>query len=193
MTTRALVLTTFAVAVIVMVTGLGPQEKVISPPAATAATTAWDVQLAAVPFPMTVVGSVASRRTLAGDSLAVPGLAVAGFAVAGFAVAGFTFALAAARAAETGLAVVPQAETAIAAATATSSTGALRMHRMGSHASRRAGDRMGVFAYFATGRKGAPALSPADRGRAAKRPAAIAARPWRRGVSAPGCHTQCLR
>jgi hypothetical protein len=191
-----------------MVTGLGPQEKVISPPAATAATTAWDVQLAAVPFPMTVVGSVASRRTLAGDSLAVPGLAVAGlavagfavagfavagFAVAGFAVAGFTFALAAARAAETGLAVVPQAETAIAAATATSSTGALRMHRMGSHASRRAGDRMGVFAYFATGRKGAPALSPADRGRAAKRPAAIAARPWRRGVSAPGCHTQCLR
>jgi hypothetical protein len=53
MTTRALVMRTFAVFFIVMVTGLAPQENVITPPAATAATTARDVQLAAVPSPTT--------------------------------------------------------------------------------------------------------------------------------------------
>jgi hypothetical protein len=36
-----------------IVTGFGPQENVITPPDATASTTAWDVQLAGVPFPIT--------------------------------------------------------------------------------------------------------------------------------------------
>ncbi|GIE86021.1 hypothetical protein Are01nite_25010 [Actinoplanes regularis] len=42
---------TLAVAVIVMVTGAGPQSKVMMPPAATAFTTAAEVQLAGVPLP----------------------------------------------------------------------------------------------------------------------------------------------
>src|SRR5215212_6794845 len=50
-TTRELVFTTFAVAVIVIVTGLLPQLNRMIPPLATAATTALDVQLAAVPVP----------------------------------------------------------------------------------------------------------------------------------------------
>jgi hypothetical protein len=45
-----------AVLVSVIVTGAGPQENVMIPPAATAATTAEDVQLAAVPVPTTLVG-----------------------------------------------------------------------------------------------------------------------------------------
>ncbi len=40
----------------VIVTGLGPQLKVMIPPLATARTTAWEVQLAAVPRPITRVG-----------------------------------------------------------------------------------------------------------------------------------------
>src|ERR1700742_313535 len=55
-TTSVLVLRTLAVAVMAMVTGLGPQENVITPPAATASTTAWDVQLAGVPSPITWSG-----------------------------------------------------------------------------------------------------------------------------------------
>src|ERR1700749_1060298 len=55
-TTSVLVLRTLAVASMVMVTGAGPQEKVITPPAATASTTAWDVQLAVVPSPITWSG-----------------------------------------------------------------------------------------------------------------------------------------
>ena len=121
-TTRALVLRTFAVAVIVMVTGPGPQEKVIMPPAATAATTACDVQLAAVPSPMTRAGTEPPDGEVG------------------------AFPLAAARDAATGWAIVPHAETAIVEATAIRSTAALRMHRMGPHASRGAGDRMGVSA-----------------------------------------------
>ena len=49
----ALVLRTLAVAVITMVTGRGPQENAITPPAATAWTTACDVQLPGVPWPTT--------------------------------------------------------------------------------------------------------------------------------------------
>lgn len=56
MTTWLLALRTFAVAVILIVTGAAPQENVITPPAATAETTAADVQLAAVPLPTTCVG-----------------------------------------------------------------------------------------------------------------------------------------
>jgi hypothetical protein len=48
-TTSALVLRTLAVTCITIVTGAGPQSKVITPPLATAATTAPDVQLAGVP------------------------------------------------------------------------------------------------------------------------------------------------
>ena len=55
-TTRWLVFTTFAVAFIVIVTGFGPQLKVITPPLATALTTAAEVQLAGVPLPMTRFG-----------------------------------------------------------------------------------------------------------------------------------------
>ena len=56
----------FAVAAIKMVTGFGPQLKVITPPLATAATKAAEVQLAGVPVPTTVVG----LATLAGCAAA---------------------------------------------------------------------------------------------------------------------------
>jgi hypothetical protein len=46
----------FAVCIIVIVTGSGPQLKVMTPPMATAWTTAAEVQLAAVPSPMTWSG-----------------------------------------------------------------------------------------------------------------------------------------
>ncbi|MBB5959495.1 hypothetical protein FHS29_006116 [Saccharothrix tamanrassetensis] len=63
---------TFAVAVIAMVTGSGPQSNVTTPPAATAATTASDVQLAAVPLPTTVVGLELSSGPASGGTSAVP-------------------------------------------------------------------------------------------------------------------------
>jgi hypothetical protein len=66
------VLRTFAVARIVIVTGRGPQEKVITPPALTAATTALDVQLAAVPWPTTRVGCEVSAARAAGGTKAWP-------------------------------------------------------------------------------------------------------------------------
>jgi hypothetical protein len=60
-------LTIFAVAAIGMVTGAAPHRKVITPPAATAATTAADVQLAAVPVPITRSGrEVSTARGSAG-------------------------------------------------------------------------------------------------------------------------------
>src|SRR4029453_9366886 len=55
-----LALRTFAVAFMVIVTGSGPQLNVITPPAATADTTASDVQLAGVPVPITRVGRLVS-------------------------------------------------------------------------------------------------------------------------------------
>ena len=67
-TTCELVFTTLAVACMVMVTGAGPQEKVMMPPAATAATTAADVQLAGVPLPMTRVGCEVSTACAAGGT-----------------------------------------------------------------------------------------------------------------------------
>ena len=48
--------TTFAVAFIKIVTGLGPQSNVMMPPSATAFTTAADVQPAGVPWPITWFG-----------------------------------------------------------------------------------------------------------------------------------------
>src|SRR5690348_2510798 len=66
-TTSELVLRTLAVACIMIVTGLAPQLKVITPPLATAATTAPDVQLAAVPLPITWSGwEVSTGRPAAG-------------------------------------------------------------------------------------------------------------------------------
>lgn len=55
-TTSGRLLNTLAVCVMVIVTGSAPQLKVMTPPCATAFTTAADVQLAGVPLPITVVG-----------------------------------------------------------------------------------------------------------------------------------------
>jgi hypothetical protein len=55
-TTTGLVFMTLAVALILMVTGLGPHENRMIPPARTAARTAAEVQLAGVPRPMTRLG-----------------------------------------------------------------------------------------------------------------------------------------
>ena len=66
-TTCRLVFTTLAVAVMVIVTGLGPQLKLMIPPLATARTTAREVQLAAVPRPITRVGwAVLTARPASG-------------------------------------------------------------------------------------------------------------------------------
>jgi hypothetical protein len=55
---------TLAVALILMVTGFGPQENRMIPPARTAATTAAEVQLAAVPRPTTRLGWALSTGPL---------------------------------------------------------------------------------------------------------------------------------
>jgi hypothetical protein len=61
--------TILAVAAIVMVIGSGPQANVMMPPRATALTTAADVQLAGVPFPITHVGvDVSTARASAGTA-----------------------------------------------------------------------------------------------------------------------------
>jgi hypothetical protein len=68
-----------------MVTGAGPHEKVMIPPAATAATTAAEVQLAAVPVPMTRVGcdvSTGSPATGTGTAPEVLPTGAAGTAAA---------------------------------------------------------------------------------------------------------------
>src|SRR4051794_15290609 len=58
-----------------MVTGLRPHEKRMRPPLATAATTAADVQPAAVPLPMTRVGrDVSTARASAGTAAWPAGL-----------------------------------------------------------------------------------------------------------------------
>jgi hypothetical protein len=78
-TTRRLVLRTSAVASIVIVTGRGPQLKVITPPAATAATTACEVQPAGVPSPMTWSGwLVLTGRPAAGTNAWPAGFPAAG-------------------------------------------------------------------------------------------------------------------
>src|SRR4029453_10385499 len=59
MTTSRRVLRTFAVARMRIVTGLGPHENLIRPPARTAATTAAEGQLRGVPLPITRVGVAA--------------------------------------------------------------------------------------------------------------------------------------
>src|SRR5580700_1384561 len=64
--------TMFAVCVIVIVTGSGPQLKVMTPPMATAWTTAAEVQLAAVPSPMTWSGWAVLTAWPAGGTEAWP-------------------------------------------------------------------------------------------------------------------------
>ena len=77
-------LRTFAVAFIVIVIGSGPQLNVMMPPAATAATTASEVQLAALPLPMTRVGfEVSTARASAGTAALPFGLPAGGPATAG--------------------------------------------------------------------------------------------------------------
>ncbi|GGN62282.1 hypothetical protein GCM10010112_20280 [Actinoplanes lobatus] len=61
--------------VMVIVTGCGPQSKVIRPPAATAFTTAAEVQLAGVPLPIVRSGRlVSTARAVAGTVAFPPGL-----------------------------------------------------------------------------------------------------------------------
>jgi len=66
------VLTTLAVASSVIVTGAAPQANVTIPPAATAATTAADVQLAGLPVPTTRVGCEVSTARASAGTLACP-------------------------------------------------------------------------------------------------------------------------
>jgi hypothetical protein len=61
-----------AVAAIVITTGAEPHEKVITPPLATAATTAAEVQLPALPLPTTVVGCEVSTACPAAGTAACP-------------------------------------------------------------------------------------------------------------------------
>ena len=63
---------TLAVAAIVMVTGAGPHANRMIPPLATALTTAADVQLAAVPSPITRVGCVVSTGPASAGIAALP-------------------------------------------------------------------------------------------------------------------------
>ena len=72
-TTIGEVLTTFAVSVITMVTGSGPQLNVMIPPSATASTTACDVQLAGVPVPITRSGCEVSTGRASSGSGTPPG------------------------------------------------------------------------------------------------------------------------
>src|SRR5262245_15904220 len=65
-------LRTFAVAAIVIVTGSGPQLNVMIPPAATALTSAFDVQLAGEPVPMTWFGCEVSTARASAGMLAWP-------------------------------------------------------------------------------------------------------------------------
>ena len=63
---------TLAVSSSVIVTGAGPHANVMTPPCATASTTAADVQLAAVPSPTTRSGCDVSTACASGGTGAVP-------------------------------------------------------------------------------------------------------------------------
>jgi hypothetical protein len=71
-TTVELVLRTLAVAFMVIVTGSGPQSKVMIPPWATALTTAAEVQPAGVPLPMVRFGLLVSTARAAAGIAAPP-------------------------------------------------------------------------------------------------------------------------
>src|SRR4051794_24759182 len=79
MTTGPVLLKTFAVAVRVIVAGAAPQLNVITPPFATAATNASEVQLSGVPVPMTVFGFAMLSACASGGTTHLPfGLPAAG-------------------------------------------------------------------------------------------------------------------
>src|SRR5437763_3046511 len=130
-------LRTFAVADIDIVTGAGPHANVMMPPAATATTTATDVQLSGVPVPTTRVGwDVSTARASAGTVAAPAGLpggaAVVGPGTDG---AGVTAAaadpLAAAAEAGPGAGLGARCGEPQPASTATSTTGTARRIRIG--------------------------------------------------------------
>src|SRR5882672_877710 len=77
-------LKTFAVDVRTIVTGSGPQLKVMTPPFATAATNASPVQLDAVPVPITVVGDDTSSGWPSGGIVACASAQPAGGPACGF-------------------------------------------------------------------------------------------------------------
>src|SRR5687768_12141202 len=76
-TTRALVLTTLAVRRITIVTGSGPQRNAMTPPRATARTTARDVQLSGVPVPTQRSGWEASTARASFGTGTGPGVGAA--------------------------------------------------------------------------------------------------------------------
>src|SRR5215475_9825099 len=77
-------LRTLAVAASVIVTGPGPQSNVMTPPWATASTTAREVQLAGVPSPITWSGREVSTAVASAGTGAPPaGLPAAGRSSAG--------------------------------------------------------------------------------------------------------------
>src|SRR5690349_16584372 len=71
-TSLLVLLRTLIVCDSVIVTGFGPQSKVITPPAAAALSTAAEVQLAAVPVPTTRSGTLTSSTPRPDGTLTVP-------------------------------------------------------------------------------------------------------------------------
>ena len=67
-----MLLRTLIVWLSVIVTGFGPQLNVTTPPAAAAASTAAEVQLAAVPVPTTRSGRLTSSRPMPDGTATVP-------------------------------------------------------------------------------------------------------------------------
>ncbi len=72
MTSFLVLLRTLSVCESVIVSGSGPQLKVITPPAVTAVTTAAEVQLAGVPVPITRSGALTSSTPHPVGTVAVP-------------------------------------------------------------------------------------------------------------------------
>lgn len=71
-TSFAVLFRTLRVSVMVIVSGFGPQLKVMTPPAVTAVANAAAVQLAGVPVPMTEFGALMSSSPMPAGTVAVP-------------------------------------------------------------------------------------------------------------------------
>jgi hypothetical protein len=104
---------TLAMAVMVIVTGAGPQLNVMMPPAATALTTAAEVQLAGLPEPMTWSGWLVSTARASAGTDAWP------FALPGRGSAGTLLGVAVGRAVADGVAPLEGSGTALDASGAT--------------------------------------------------------------------------
>jgi MFS family permease len=146
-----------------MVTGAGPQSKVMIPPLATALTTAFDVQLAAVPWPTTLVGcEVSTARAAGGTKAWPPGFPALGRRRAAGLVTcparpgpGRAAALAvtldaASRTAAGAAATECTGREQPAASAAAAATPASRISRMGPHASAATRDHIVIFVLFAS-------------------------------------------